>query len=134
MKLSRAAVSLYALLIFLSGLAVGAFGFRLYTVKSVNANTAHDPAEWRKRYTAEMRTRLHLDPDQSRKLNMILDETRVRFSEAHERMRPEMERIRSEQSEKIRSMLTDSQRPEYDKMRRERAEREKHNAKPGPGF
>lgn len=134
MKLSRIAVSLYALLIFFSGLAVGAFGFRLYTVKSVNANTAHNPAEWRKRYTAEMQSRLHLDQKQSRKLNTILDETRVRFGEVHERMRPEFERIRGEQSEKIRTMLTDSQRPEYDKMRREREQLEKQNAKPGPGL
>jgi hypothetical protein len=134
MKLSRLAVSLYALLIFASGIAIGAFGFRLYTVKSVNANTAHDPAEWRKRYTAEMQSRLHLDQDQSRKLNVILDETRVRFSEARERLRPEMERIRSEQVEKIRSMLSENQRPEYDKMRREREEREKEHAKSGPGL
>lgn len=134
MKLSRIAVSLYALLIFASGIAIGAFGFRLYTVKSVNANTAHDPAEWRKRYTAEMQSRLHLNQDQSRKLNVILDETRVRFSEARERMRPEMERIRGEQVEKIRSMLSEGQRPEYEKMRREREEREKQHAKSGPGL
>src|SRR5207302_10101370 len=99
MKLSRIAVSLYALLIFASGIAIGAFGFRLYEMKSVNANTAHDPAEWRKRYTAEMQSRLHLAPDQTRKLNEILDETRVRFSAARERQRPEIERIRSEQAE-----------------------------------
>ncbi len=134
MKLSRIAVSLYALLIFVSGLAVGAFGFRLYTVKSGNANTAHDPAEWRKRYTAEMQSRLHLAPEQSRKLNEILDETRGRFSEARERLRPEMERIRREQVEKIRSMLSESQRPEYDKMRREREEHEKQHAKSGTGL
>ena len=134
MRLSRIAVSLYALLIFVSGIAIGAFGFRLYTVRSVNVNTAHDPAEWRKRYTAEMQSRLHLGQDQSRKLNEILDETRVRFSEARERLRPEMERIRSEQVEKIRSMLSESQRPEYDKMRRERQEREKQHGKPNPGL
>ena len=134
MKLSRIAVSLYALLIFASGLAVGAFGFRLYTVKSVNASTSHNPAEWRKRYTAEMQSRLHLAPDQSRKLNEILDETRVRFTEARERLRPEMERIRGEQGEKIRAMLSESQRPEYEKMRREREEREKQHSKAGPGL
>jgi hypothetical protein len=131
MKLSRLAVSLYALLIFASGIAVGAFGLRLYTAKSVAANTAHDPAEWRKRYVAEMQSRLHLDPAQDRKLNEILDETRVRFTEAKERMKPEMERIRNEQVEKIRAMLTDTQRPEYDKMRRERQEREKKQGKSG---
>jgi DNA anti-recombination protein RmuC len=125
MRLSRAAVSLYALLIFASGVAVGGFGFRLYTVKTVNASTSHDPVEWRKRYTAEMRERLHLDSDQQRKLNEILDETKARFDQVRARNRPEMDRIHAEQVEKIRSMLTDSQRPEYDKMRREKDEREK---------
>jgi hypothetical protein len=125
MRLSRTAVSLYALLIFASGIAVGGFGFRLYTVKTVNASTSHDPVEWRKRYTAEMRDRLHLDSDQQRKLNEILDETKARFDQVHRQMRPEMDRIHSEQVEKIRAMLTDTQRPEYDKMRREREQREK---------
>jgi DNA anti-recombination protein RmuC len=125
MRLSRAAVSLYALLIFASGIAVGGFGFRLYTVKTVNASTSHDPVEWRKRYTTEMRDRLHLNSDQQRKLNEILDETKARFDQVRERNRPEMDRIHGEQVEKIRSMLTDGQRPEYDKMRREKDEREK---------
>ena len=125
MKLSRAAVSLYALLIFASGIAVGAFGFRLYTVRTVNASTSHDPVEWRKRYTAEMHSRLKLDADQSRKLNEILDETKARFDQAHKQMRPQMDRIHKEQVEKIRAMLTDTQRPEYDKMRREKEQRDK---------
>lgn len=125
MKLSRAAVSVYALLIFASGVAVGGFGFRLYTVKTVNASTSHDPVEWRKRYTAEMKDRLKLDPDQLRKLNEILDETKARFDQVRHSMRPEMDRIHAEQVEKIRAMLTGTQRPEYDKMRREKEQREK---------
>ncbi len=125
MKLSRIAVSLYALLIFLSGIAVGAFGFRLYTVKTVNASTAHDPVEWRKRYMAEMQNRLRLDDNQTRKLNGILDETKARFDQVRHSIRPEMDRIHSEQVEKIRSMLSDTQRAEYDRMRREKEKREK---------
>jgi hypothetical protein len=125
MRLSRAAVSLYAILIFASGIAIGAFGFRLYTVRTVNASTSHDPVEWRKRYTAEMRDRLRLDTNQLKKLNEILDETKARFDEVRHKMRPEMDRIHGEQVEKIRAMLTDTQRPEYDKMRREREQRER---------
>jgi DNA anti-recombination protein RmuC len=135
MKLSKLAVSLYALLIFASGIAIGAVAYRLYTVNTVNANAARNPEEWRKRYTHEMQTRLHLDQDQLRKLNEILDETRVRFTEVRERMKPELERIRSEQTDKVRAMLNDSQRQEYEKMRREREEHEKAHNKPGhPGM
>lgn len=137
MNLSKASISLYAVLIFLSGVAVGWFGLRLYTVNTVNANAVRSPEEWRKRYTAEMQNRLRLDGTQLKKLNAILDETHVRFMDARERMKPEMDRIRDEQVDKVRAMLTDPQKAEYEKMRRERAEREareKAQGKRPPGM
>ena len=124
MNISKARISLYAILIFVSGVAVGWFGLRLYTVNTVNANTVRSPEEWRKKYTAEMQGRLHLDGKQMGSLNSILDETHVRFMEARERMKPELDRIRSEQQDKIRAMLSDPQRAEYEKMRKEREEKE----------
>jgi len=124
MNLSKARISLYAVLIFLSGAAVGWFGLRLYTVNTVNANTVRNPEEWRKRYTGEMHTRLKLDGKQMDQLNSILDETHVRFTAARERIKPELDRIRSEQADKVRAMLTDPQKSEFEKMRREREEKE----------
>ena len=47
MKFSKLALSLYVLLIFASGVAVGIFAFRLYTVNSVAANAPRSPEEWR---------------------------------------------------------------------------------------
>ena len=137
MNLSKARISLYAVLIFISGVAVGWFGLRLYNVKTVNATTVRSPEEWRKRYTAEMQSRLHLDSNQMGKLNGILDETHVRFMNARERMKPEFDRIRDEQVDKIRAMLSDPQRSEYEKMRKEREEkeaREKAQGKRPPGM
>jgi hypothetical protein len=50
MKLSRAAVAFYVGLIFLSGLVLGAFSHRLYTVNERGRFARPNPDEWRKRY------------------------------------------------------------------------------------
>jgi hypothetical protein len=81
----------------------------------------------------EMQSRLKLRANQVSTLNTILDETRTRFHEVRERSRPEMEAIRQQQTEKIRSMLDDAQRPEYDKMREERERNMQKNTQHGPG-
>ena len=131
MKLSRLAVSLYVLLIFCSGIALGALGHRLYMVTTVSAK----PEEWRKTYLNEMQTRLHLRSEQLSGLNGILDETRTRFHEVRERTRPEFDAIKAQQIEKVRSLLDEGQRAEYEKMRQEREAREKAQGKPpGPGL
>jgi hypothetical protein len=127
MKLSRAAVALYVGLIFLSGLVLGAFSHRLYTATSVAASPG--PDEWRKRYMDEMQTRLKLAPEQTSQLSTILDETRASFQQVRERMKPEMDAIRDGQAARIRTMLSDVQRDEYERMRRERDEKMK---KAGP--
>lgn len=135
MKLSRISVAIYVALIFFSGLVLGALGHRLYTVRTVDANSVrHTPDEWRKRYTAEMQHRLGLRQEQLTQLNAILDETRDAFQAARERMRPEMESIREMQTSKIRAMLDDTQKAEYEKMRSERERNMKKKLGSGPGF
>jgi hypothetical protein len=134
MKLSRISISLYLTLIFLSGVAVGGFGHRLYTVSTVSATTTRKSDEWRKRYITEMRTRLNLRSEQVGTLNGILDETRVRFRETHEKIKPEMDAIKQQQVDKIRGMLDESQRAEYERMRQEREAREKAQGHKEPGI
>jgi len=135
MRLSKQSVLLYLSLVFLSGIAVGVLGFRLYTVSTVNATTTRKPEEWRKRYLAEMQTRLHLKSEQVSELNGILDETRTRFHEVRERTRPEFDNIKAQQVNKVRGILDESQRSEYEKMRQEREAREKAEGRPpGPGL
>ncbi|HZT40418.1 MAG TPA: hypothetical protein VFA28_21185 [Bryobacteraceae bacterium] len=129
MRLSRLNIALYIGLIFLSGAVVGVFADRLYSVSGVRAKDPRDPKEWRSRYMAEMKSRLGLRPDQVTSLNNILDETRTRFHEVHDRMQPELDAIREQQVNKIRAMLDDRQRAEYEKMR---AERLQHQPKNGP--
>lgn len=129
MRLSRLNIALYIGLIFLSGAVVGVFADRLYSVTGVRAKDPRDPKEWRSRYMTEMKSRLGLRPDQVTSLNNILDETRSRFHEVHDRMQPELDAIREQQVNKIRAMLDEGQRTEYEKMR---AERLQHQPKNGP--
>ena len=129
MKFSRLNIALYICLIFASGVVVGVFANRLYRVSTVQA----DPREWRQEYVSEMTTRLNLRPEQITSLNNILDETRSRFHEVHEKMRPEMDMIREEQTAKIRNMLNDAQKMEYEKMRMQREERLKKQHPPRRG-
>lgn len=136
MKLSRQATILYGLLLFLSGGVVGAMVQRLYAVTAVVAGEVRpSPDEWRKKYVAEMQSRLHLTPEQLLKLNIYLDETRSMVREAQAKVKPEIEQIKRDQRERIKTMLTDTQKAEYVKMIEERDRREQQaKTANGPGF
>ena len=127
--MKRPSVTAYLVLVFLSGLLLGAVGVELYNARAVNAERRFGPEEMRKRYVEEMRTRLKLRADQVEQLNTILDDTGDRYRELREKYRPEVRAIQDSQVEKIRSLLDDTQKLEYERMREER---ERHRA-PGKG-
>ncbi len=129
------AATLYVALVFLSGALVGAFGYRLYRVNTVNSGPAPpSPEEWRRQYIEDMRVRVGLNADQTSKVQAILDETRRRYRILHERTRPEMKAIQDEQVRKINSLLNEQQRGEYEKLRdeRERKRQQERKSRPGP--
>lgn len=115
-------------LVFLSGLALGALGYRYYAQKTAVTRENHpprSPKEFRAAYTAEMKARLKLSDDQVKRLTTILDETEAKYKEVRERIRPEMKAIQDGQVAAINAMLTADQQAEYAKMRAEREERRK---------
>ena len=59
-------------------------------------------------------------------ISEILDETHQRVRAVHERWRPELAAIQSDQVQRIRAILSEEQKPEYEKWR---AEREKKRGK-----
>jgi len=131
MRRSNVVVGLYLLLVFLSGGAVGFFGHLLYSPST--ARTAVNPPkpkpeELRKKRLSDMKARLKLDDTQLQQLNSIYDGTRQEFEE---KVRPQMKAIQDAQVEKIRAILNDPQRAEYEKMRRE-IELKRQQSK-GPG-
>jgi hypothetical protein len=130
-KLSRLTIALYVGLIFASGAVLGVFGHSLYAVSTVKGNPT--PEALRKKRLAEMQTRLKLTDEHFGKINSIMDETRARYHEVRERYRPELDALESAQRDKVRSMLSDDQRAEYEKMLKEREQQQKQNGGRGPG-
>jgi Spy/CpxP family protein refolding chaperone len=127
MTKSNLTIALYLLLVFCSGVAVGGFGYHVYagTPVSAKAGAKMSPEEWRRQYISEMQTRVKLTAAQSQEVNSILDETRSLFHESREKHNRELDALRLAQANKIRAILTDEQRPEYEKLRAEREQRAK---------
>lgn len=128
--------TLYLLLVFLSGAAVGGFGHRLYTMNTVLAGpVAPKPDDYRRELVKEMRSRLSLSNQQVSQLTTILDNTKARYHEvkarwdhqAKEASRPELHAIQLDSVQQIKSILSDTQRAEYEKFRAEREKRRQQN-------
>jgi Spy/CpxP family protein refolding chaperone len=137
MKLTKLTIALYLGLVFSSGIVLGVFGDRVYNAAPVQSRpTKPNPEEFRKKMVAEYQGRLKLTDQQIQQLNIILDETRSRFHEAHQKMDPELAAIQHEQRDKIRQMLKPEQRDEYEKMLQEREKRQKEHGerRGGPGI
>jgi hypothetical protein len=126
MNRSNPSIALYLLLIFSSGVIVGAFGMRLYApVAAKTAPQKPSPEDWRKQYLGEMESRLKLTDTQITQLNAILDETKARAHQAHETHDNALKQIKDEQIAKVRTILTAEQLPEYEKLHAEREQRAK---------
>ena len=118
----------YLLLVFASGIIVGGFAHRLYMLQSVNSASPRTAKEYREKYLGEMQVRLKLNDQQVQQLGAILDETRQRYRELHERlMQPDAKLLQQEQTEKIQAMLTPEQQVEYEKYREERDRHRRRN-------
>jgi len=122
MKLSRWTIALYVGLVFASGIVVGAYGHRFTDLVGVSAK-APNPDEFRRRFNAEMKTRLQLTAEQSTRLDAILEQTRDEFRATRDGLEPALQKIREEQHERILEILEPTQRAEYEKMRQEREAR-----------
>ena len=121
MKPTRWTVALYMALVFVCGGVVGAFGHRLYTVSGVSANVGQrNPEEFRKRYMADLKARLQMTDDQAAKLEVIMDDTRMRVRAARVSIEPELQKIRDDQRQKISELLSPSQQAEWQKIDEER--------------
>ena len=135
MNRSTLTIALYLLLVFASGVAVGGFGYHLYTGTPVIAARLGEPKprpspeEWRREYLSEMQSKVHLTAPQLQEMNGILDSTRSFFHEAREKHNLELKKLREDQANRIRAILTDEQRPEYEKLRAEREQRSKASKK-----
>lgn len=141
MKRTTLAAFAYIFLVFLSGVAVGGFGHWLYTTRAVSAKSSRpSPEEYRRRYVDEMKTRLKLSAEQVQQLNVVLDETKLRYRELRAKHKPDYEAIQAEQVRQINAFLSPQQQEEYARLREERErhrkqlDKDKHHRNSGGGF
>lgn len=128
MRRFRLSIIIYIILVFLSGVLVGAVGHRFYAMQVVSAVAKRprpSPEEYRRHYVEELRTRLKLTDQQVRKVNEALDAMLDRF-------RAEIKALQEDQARQIRAILNPEQQKEYERMRQQREERRKQSQKPSP--
>jgi len=134
MKPTRWTIALYMALVFACGGVVGAFAYRLYTVSGVSANVGQrNPEEFRKRFMADLKSRLQLSDDQAGKLDVIMEETRMRVRATRTTIEPELQKIRDDQKQRIGELLSPSQLVEWQKIvdeRQRKRESKKNRTQP----
>jgi hypothetical protein len=129
------------LLVFLSGLVVGGFAYRVYSTAGVVANSnprgpeeKRDPEAIRKRNIDEMVREVHLDPQQVIQADKIYDHTREQFEQVFQKRDAEGRAIFDDQVAQIKAMLRPDQLPLYEALHaKHEADRKAHKKGPGGG-
>ncbi len=128
MNRSQPSLILSLVLVFASGIAVGSVGYHLYTAKAVAASVSQSPDRFRRDFITDMKSKLSLSEEQVTKVNVVLDQTHLQYKELRDRMKPDMNRIKSEQVEKINSLLNPDQQKQYEALRVEREAKSKQKS------
>jgi len=109
---------LLVFVLFALGIALGSVGTYVVTTRVLaarpQATLAHNPGHM------EMFTRdLNLNQDQQNQIQAILNDTRARYAELHQKLDPEYEQVRHEGRQRIRQVLTPEQRPKFEELLRQ---------------
>ena len=115
--------------VFALGAIVGASCGSIWVSK--NASAQLPPPKSKPGIAEKYKVRLKLSPEQTQRLESILNETQHEFRQLHLAVKPRFEEIRQEMRSGIRQMLDEEQKREYETMIRERDSRKKHQ-KPDP--
>jgi hypothetical protein len=100
---------------------------------SRNAASAHlSPHKSKPGILEKYKVRLKLSPEQTQRLESLLDETQHEFRQLHLAVKPQFEEIRQKMRSGIRQMLDEEQKREYEAMIRERDSRKKTQEGPDP--
>src|SRR5579864_2290998 len=110
---------LLVFVLFVLGIALGSVGTYVVTTRvraaRPQATLARNPVHTMAMYTRD----LNLSPDQQNQIQAILNDTRSRYAELHEKLDPEYEQVRQQGRERIRQILTPEQRPKFEDLLRQ---------------
>jgi Spy/CpxP family protein refolding chaperone len=110
---------LLVFVLFVLGIALGSVGTYVVTTRvqaaRPQATMGRNPG-----HTMAMFTRdLNLNSDQQNQIQAILNDTRARYAELHQKLDPEYEQVRHEGRERIRQVLTPEQQPKFEELLRQ---------------
>jgi hypothetical protein len=107
--------------VFTLGAIVGASSSSILVSRN-SASAQLPPHKSKPGIVEKFKTRLKLTPEQTQRLESLLDKTRHEFSQLHLAVKPQFEEIRQKMRSGIRQMLNEEQKREYEAMIRERDE------------
>jgi hypothetical protein len=108
--------TLYLGVVFTAGAIFGVAAYRFYAVNSAQANlqvTPLSPQEYRARTVSKLQRELGLSTEQTAELQKIYDYIGERWHEVRDAMEPEFEAMRKERAERIMGILTPEQQQKY---------------------
>jgi hypothetical protein len=148
MPQSKGSAFISALLVFASGAAMGAVGYRLYAVKEVASVTnapappRKSPEEIRKLIVNSLREKVKLDDAQFTQVQKVYEDQHAAFDQIHEKYQAridpivtpiykeanaERDQIHDASVAKIKALLRPDQLPLYEKWQADRAaDRQRH--------
>jgi hypothetical protein len=134
MPKSKASAFFSVLLVFASGAAMGAVGYRLYAVKAIvnPAAPKRAPEDYRKLVVSSLKSVVKLDAEQSSQVQKIYDDEGEWFMQEHKKFDVQMDQIHHEAAHerdlmheasvtKIKAILRADQLPLYEKWLADRA-------------
>ncbi len=131
MPRTRLSAAVYLILVFASGILVGVVSHRLYMTTTASAK---EPApksmqEFKRRYLADLRQKVHATDAQIAQVDQILDETKRKFDDLHAQEKPLRDKIQQDQLTEIRALLDDQQRAAFNQWHEERVRSQKAQKK-----
>jgi hypothetical protein len=151
MPKSKVSAFLSVLLVFASGVAMGAVGYRLYVVKTVASSVQPpskkkmSPEDFRKVVMAHLKDAVKLNDQQLEEVKKIYDWQGDQFTPVHKQYAAKIDQDRQEFDQrrdqiheaavlKMKAILTPEQQPLYDKWLADRAaDHKKHQQQQGQG-
>jgi Spy/CpxP family protein refolding chaperone len=99
--------------VFLLGIALGALGMYYWGGQAL-ASRSHrfDRGKLLEGMTREV----GLTPDQTKQLEVIIEDTRGKFQAINEQTRPQYDQVRQQARDRIRAFLTPEQRPKFEEF------------------
>jgi hypothetical protein len=113
---ARGKASLFLIVAFLLGVAVGGLGLGVYVAQAGGRLPFHEPQRFQANVLRRLSRDLDLQPDQRERVQAILRDTGQEFAKLREEMRPRYQEIRTRSRDRIRGVLDQQQQVKFDQL------------------